>query len=41
MDFDAVDYFIKVTEAGSLANAMRQHRLPKSTLSHKIRQLRD
>ena len=41
MDLVAVDYFIKVADARSLSAAARLHRLPKSTLSHKIRQLED
>ncbi|MGE0008039.1 MAG: LysR family transcriptional regulator, partial [Parvibaculaceae bacterium] len=41
MDLEAVDYFIKVADARSLSNAAKLHRLPKSTLSHKIRQLED
>ena len=41
MDLDAIDYFIKVADARSLSSAAKLHRLPKSTLSHKIRQLED
>ncbi|HTN97013.1 MAG TPA: LysR substrate-binding domain-containing protein [Nordella sp.] len=41
MDLEAIDYFIKVCDARSLSNAAKLHRLPKSTLSHKIRQLED
>jgi len=41
MDLEAIDYFIKVADARSLSNAAKLHRLPKSTLSHKIRQLED
>jgi DNA-binding transcriptional LysR family regulator len=41
MDFDAIDSFIKVAETQSLSQAARLHRLPKSSLSHKIRQLED
>jgi DNA-binding transcriptional LysR family regulator len=41
MDLEAVDYFIKVADARSLSNAAKLHGLPKSTLSHKIRQLED
>ena len=41
MDLEAVDYFIKVADARSLSAAARLHRLPKSTLSHKVRQLEE
>ena len=41
MDSDAVDYFVRVAEAGSLSRAAKLHSLPKSSLSHKIRQLED
>jgi DNA-binding transcriptional LysR family regulator len=41
MDLEAVNFFIKVADARSLSNAAKLHGLPKSTLSHKIRQLED
>jgi DNA-binding transcriptional LysR family regulator len=41
MDLESIDCFIKVADARSLSNAAKLHRLPKSTLSHKIRQLED
>lgn len=41
MDLESIDYFVKVAEARSLSGAARLHRLPKSTLSHKIRALED
>ncbi len=41
MDLESIDYFVKVAEARSLSSAARLHRLPKSTLSHKIRALED
>ena len=41
MDLESIDYFIKVANARSLSSAAKLHRLPKSTLSHKIRQLED
>jgi DNA-binding transcriptional LysR family regulator len=41
VDNEAIDFFLKVAEARSLSQASRLHRLPKSTLSYKIRQLED
>jgi len=41
MDLVAIDCFVKVAEARSLSEASKLWRLPKSTLSHKIRQLED
>lgn len=41
MDLESIDFFIKVAEARSMSNASRLHRLPKSTLSYKIRALED
>jgi len=41
MNLESIDCFIKVADARSLSHAAKLHRLPKSTLSHKIRQLED
>ncbi|MBZ9918042.1 MULTISPECIES: LysR family transcriptional regulator [unclassified Mesorhizobium] len=41
MDFEAIDYFIKVAEAQSLSHAAKLYGLPKSSLSHKVRALED
>ncbi|MDW9636427.1 LysR family transcriptional regulator [Sinorhizobium meliloti] len=41
MDLSVVDCFVKVADARSISAASRLHRLPKSTLSHRIRQLED
>jgi DNA-binding transcriptional LysR family regulator len=41
MDLSLLDCFVKVADSRSISAASRLHRLPKSTLSHKIRQLED
>lgn len=41
MDLSVIDCFVKVADARSISAASRLHRLPKSTLSHRIRQLED
>jgi DNA-binding transcriptional LysR family regulator len=41
MDFEAIDYFVKVADAQSLSRAAKLFGLPKSSLSHKIRKLED
>lgn len=41
MDLSVIDCFVKVADAKSISSASRLHRLPKSTLSHRIRQLED
>ena len=41
MDFEAIDYFVKVADAQSLSRASKLFGLPKSSLSHKIRKLED
>ena len=41
MDLSAIDCFVKVADAKSISAAARLYRLPKSTLSHRIRQLED
>ncbi|PSJ54244.1 LysR family transcriptional regulator [Pseudaminobacter soli (ex Li et al. 2025)] len=41
MDLSVIDCFVKVADARSISAAARLHRLPKSTLSHRIRQLED
>lgn len=41
MDLSLLDCFVKVADSGSISAASRMHRLPKSTLSYKIRQLED
>jgi len=41
MDFEAIDYFVKVADAQSLSRAAKLYGLPKSSLSHKIRRLED
>ncbi len=41
MDLSLIDSFVKVADARSISAAARLHRLPKSTLSHRIRQLED
>ena len=41
MDLSIIDCFVKVADARSISAAARLHRLPKSTLSHRIRQLED
>ena len=41
IDIEAVDVFRKVAEARSVSNAARLHGLPKSTVSHRLRQLEE
>ena len=41
LDFEAIDYFVKVADAQSLSRASKLFGLPKSSLSHKIRKLED
>lgn len=41
MDLSVIDCFVKVADAKSISAASRLYRLPKSTLSHRIRQLED
>ncbi|MGX5719294.1 LysR family transcriptional regulator [Shinella zoogloeoides] len=41
MDLSVMECFVKVADARSISAASRLHRLPKSTLSHRIRQLED
>jgi len=41
MDLSVIDCFVKVADARSISAAARLHRLPKSTISHRIRQLED
>ena len=41
MDLSLIDCFVKVADSRSISAASRRYRLPKSTLSHKIRQLED
>ncbi len=41
MDLSIIDCFVKVADARSISAAARLHRLPKSTLSHRIRHLHE